>query len=173
MGAFFKNYSITVNKKYVDTLNIFRDNLDDMSTKGYTMTKYVINNSDHKSKYFSGEYKNNCFVVRQTDSGTDDFYFRILPKHKISFEATSEGTKVKVKSSNAFAFSIFCLFIFAFVLTFSLLILPVTLGEAKALTLLYSLIPLALSLIMAFFSNSLINDTQTTLTYIYKQKDLR
>lgn len=172
MGLFFYKYSLTVEKSYDDTAQIFRDNLDDMSKKGYSMTKYVVNNSDHKGRCFSGEYKQDGFVVRQTDSGTDDFYYRLLPKHHISFKADNGKTQVNVKSSNPFLFALFMLFAAAAIFLFSLLMLFATMGEVKYTALLFALIPLVICAVIGIFSRHQLNDTKDTLRYIYSDKKI-
>lgn len=171
MGVFVKKYSILSNRDYSETTKIFRDNLDDMTKNGYSFGgNTVIYNSDHKSKYFSGEYKTDRFVVRQTDSSTDDFYYKLLPKHEISFESLDENrTKVNVKSTSTFGLIMFFLFLIITLFVFSILYISVFLDEGNRLFMLFSLIPLGAMLITSVIANHSINDTKETLKYIYKQ----
>lgn len=171
MGAFIKSYSIVSNYDYSKAMEIFKDNLDDMSKKGYSLGgNTVLYNSDHKSKYFSGEYKDDRFVVRQTDSGTDDFYYRLLPKHEISFESLDdESTKINVKSKSIFGLMMFLLFLIFELFVLLVLFTDVLLAGGNKLFVLISLVPVGAMLITALISNHSINDTKATLKYIYKK----
>lgn len=171
MAFYIKNYTIVVDKDYSATTSIFRDNLDDMSKKGYSLSgNTVIYNSDHKSKYFSGEYKNNRFVVRQTDSGTDDFYYRILPKHEISFESLNGKTKINVKSKNTIALVFFFVFLVITLFVFSVSYFFAFFCGANKLFMLFTFVPIILLFIISALSRHSINDTKITLEYIYNIK---
>lgn len=150
MAFFIKSYSLVVDKDYSTVTSIFRDNLDDMSKKGYSLGgNTVIYNSDHKSKYFSGEYKNDCFVVRQTDSGADDFYYRILPKHEIRFENLNGKTKINVKSKNQLGLVYFFVLLMITLFLFSVIYFLVLYNDANKLYMLFTLIPITLLFIIA------------------------
>ena len=170
MAFFFKSYQIIVDKDYETTTQIFRDNFDDMTKKGYSLSgDTVLYNSDHNSKYFSGEYKNDHFVVRQTDNGTDDFYYKLLPKHEISFEKTNNNqTKVNVKSKSVIGLIIFTLFtILAIITEFIFYMLIVS--NTNKLLLLLLLIPIVLVHIILLASKKQIDNTKLTLEYIFKK----
>lgn len=170
MGVFVKQYSIVSNRDYSETIKVFKDNLDDTTKKGSSLSgNSVIYNSDHKSKYFSGQYQIDRFVVRQTDSGADDFYYRLLPKHEISFESLDKNrTKVNVKSTSTFGLIMFFLFLIITLFVFSILYISVFLYEGNKLFMLFSLIPAGAMLVISLIANHSINDTKETLKYIYK-----
>lgn len=170
MGLLFKKYSLVVDKNYDTTTSIFRDKLDDMSKKGYSLGgSTVIYNADHKSKYFSGEYKNNAFVVRQTDRANDDFYYRLLPKHEISFEALGDKTRINVKSKSTFGVVISIVFLLVSVLVFLITYECALFDGCSKLYMLFALIPLAILGIALALINNGINDTKATLEYIYSK----
>lgn len=167
----YKKYSVIINKNKDTTIGIFKDNLDDMTKKGHSFGgETVIYNSDHKSKYFSGEYKNDRFVVRQTSSGTDDFYYRILPRHEITFDYVDNNTtRVNVKSKCNVALVMSLLFLLIAVVIFGGLYSAVAIGEIGAKLLLLSLIPFAMLIVTLLLSAHSINDTKATLEYIFNK----
>lgn len=172
MAIFFKSYSIVVDKDFSTATSIFRDNLDDMSKKGYSLSgNTVIYNSDHKAKYFSGEYKGDCFVVRETDQSSDDFYYRLLPRHEIRFEDCNGKTKINVKSKSTFGLFMAFIFFIITLLVFYITYVCVFLDEANKLNMLFTLIPIAMLLVASLMARNSINNTKDTLEYIYKKAD--
>ncbi len=168
MGFFIKQYDFIVDMEYAQALETFKNNLDDITKKGYSLSgNTVIYNSDHNSKYFSGEYKNGCFVVRQTDKGTDDFYFRLLPKHEIYFESDGAKTKISVKSKNILLLTVFLVILAVTLLLFVLTALLISsIGNPMGLFLF--LIPIVIMGILAAISRSMIGNTEYTLKNIFK-----
>lgn len=167
MSAFHKEYTLKINKSLNDTVEIFRNNLDDMTKKGYSLSgNSIIMNSDHHGKYFSGECKgDNVFAVRQTEDSSD-IYYRYLPRHIISFTGDDFSTDVSVKSEHP---RLRFIFILVSVLSAIIICLAVYLAYSMSLTFLIMLIiPVACLTIILVFSNSKINDTKVTLEYIFR-----
>lgn len=171
MGAFIKKYDMVLDCNIINAMEIFNDNFDDMSKKGYSLSgNTLIYNSDHKSKYFSGIYKNDCYFVRQTDSGTDDFYYRLLPKHTISFESLdNDRTVINVKSKSSFGIIMFLIFLFIELFILLILITDVFLADGNKLYALIALIPVGAMLVTALTTNHSLCDTKETLEYIYRK----
>lgn len=167
MGLFIKKYSIKSDKSRNEAEELFRENLDDMTKKGYSFGgNTVIRNSDHKSRYFSGEFKDGRWVFRQTDSAADDFYYRMLPINEVTFESEDNETKINVKSKSVFGIA--SLIVFLPGLIFAALLLFTGEGGEK----LFALIPLGVTaplIIGAVWCSRLIVKTKETLQYIFSK----
>lgn len=168
MDLFFKNYDIVADIKYSEAVEIFRSNLDDMTKKGYSMSgNSVIYNSEHKAKYFSGEFKDGRFVVRQTDGQTDDFYYTVLPKHEISFEKLGDSTKIHVKSTSILFLIIFILL--CIISVFSLIGMAVVIYKGLNLLIIVPcILPVIIAICIAVIINNQINYTKYIIESFYR-----
>ncbi len=170
MAIFSKKYELIIDKHYDDAVVAFENRLDDMTKKGYSLSgNTVIYNSDHGMNFFSGEKKGDKYIVRQTDSGSNDRYYRLLPRHEISFEAFDDKTKVSVSSKCKFGLIMYFVFLFVFALTCWVAISYIMDYDTSLLPMVFVLIPGAGMTLSALLSIKYINDTRDTLNYIFKQ----
>lgn len=169
MAVFKKKYALTIDKPCDEVVAIFESRLDDMTKKGYSLSgNTLIRNADHGMNFFSGEKRGDKYVVRQTENGTDDHYYRLMPRHEISFVPNGDKTTVNVSSKCTFGLVMYFVFLFVFILTTAVAISYIMDYGTNATPIVFVLIPGLGMVLSALLSVRSISNTKATLNYIFR-----